>query len=117
MPKANEVAIELRKLADSLDREPEAEITKPYVHFSHYSKNDKDSFLAVARLLPHPLKKTYPKNDNEFSSVVVSYESNALYVSDSIVRTAICTLVTPAQPAKYDCELTLLDHEDAALTR
>jgi hypothetical protein len=115
MPKSSEVAAELRKIADALDLEPEINVERPYLNFSHYSKTMKDSFLAVARLLPRPLKKTYPTDDNEYSSVAVSYDSPGLYVSDSIIRTAVCTVITPAQPAKYDCELTLLDHEDAAL--
>ena len=44
MPLASEVAIELRKLADCLDRiSPEVQIPHAFVYFSH---NDKDSFLA-----------------------------------------------------------------------
>jgi hypothetical protein len=116
MPKANEVATELRKLADALDREPDQEVERPYLTFSHYNKSQKDSFLAVARLLPHPLTKTYPTDDNTYSSVTVSHNAPGLCVRDSIIRTAVCTVIKPAQPAEYDCELTLLDHEDAALT-
>ena len=34
----------------------------------------------------------------------------------SIYKESICTIVEPARPAVYDCNLTLTADEDAALT-
>ena len=116
MPKASEVAAELRKIADALDQISELSVDKPILSFSHYSKDQKDSFLGIARVMPHPLKKTYPTDDGQYASVTVSHASPGLHISNSIIRTAVCTVIKPAQPAQYDCELTLLDHEDASLT-
>ncbi len=52
MPKAHEVASELRKLANSLDREPETLITQPLVFFNTGAR--KSEFLNLARLFPRP---------------------------------------------------------------
>lgn len=61
MPKAADIAIELRKLADRLDSNPEAELVAPTIYFTHAylaaSFNAKNLFLALAKLLPRPLKK------------------------------------------------------------
>lgn len=115
MPLAKDVATELRKLADALDLHPEVDIRQGHLSFHYGFATDKDQFLATARILPHPLKKNYPINTDRFSRVSVDHETPALHVSASIYREAVCNLVTPAQPAVYDCELTLSESEDAEL--
>ena len=40
----------------------------------------------------------------------------ALVSEVSIYKESICRIIRPAQPAEYDCELTLSETEDAALT-
>ena len=57
---AGQVAIELRKLADSLDREPEAAIEKPGVYLYHWGQ--KETFLALAKILPRPLTREVHRN-------------------------------------------------------
>jgi hypothetical protein len=116
MPKASEIAQELRKIADALDLNPEVEVKRPTLDFSYWDKSEKEIFLATARILPRPVAKKYPKDQDSFSRVSVSHENPAVLVVTSIYREAICNLITPARPAVYDCEMTLLDHEDAALT-
>lgn len=115
MPKASEVAAELRKLADVLDKSPDTLTSKPDLTFWYSFADDKDKFLNTARILPHPLTKNYPKDGNEYSRVSVDYESSGLRVSASIYRTSICQIIKPAQPAVYDCEFTLSVEEDAGL--
>ena len=54
MPFARDVANELRKLADALDKEPKTEVAQPLFSFIN---NTKEKFMASARLLPRPLAK------------------------------------------------------------
>ncbi len=106
MPKASVVATELRRLADSLDKEPEAEIRRPCVSFYHWDESERDKFLALARLLPRPLKKDY--TDQELK---LSYESEGVWVYTQIPRNTICRLVAPAIPAQYECDPILSEAE------
>lgn len=111
MPKASEVATELRKLADSLDREPDAEIPAPGVYFpTRYE--DKKAFLNVAAILPHPIKKTYPCNGTE---IELEYRTSSIRVSTCGQRDTVCELIEPAKPAVYRCEPLLSEAEEAAL--
>lgn len=115
MPLAKEIAIELRKVADALDLNPEVEVIIPTLDFWYSLGSTKEQFLATARILPRPVKKNYPTDTGNYSRVSVDYETPALKVSTSIYRETICRIVKPAKPAEYYCELTLLDHEDAEL--
>lgn len=115
MPLAKEIAAELRKVADALDLNPEVNTITPDLTFWYGSGSSKEQFIATARIIPRPVKKNYPKDNQSYSRVSVDYITPALKVSTSIYRETICRIVKPAQPAEYDCELTLLDHEDAEL--
>lgn len=115
MPLAKDIAIELRKLADCLDLNPEVSVITPDLTFWYGSGSSKDQFLATARILPRPVTKNYPKDSESYSRVSVDHTTPALKVITSIYRESVCRIVTPAKPAVYDCELTLLDSEDAEL--
>ena len=108
------VAIELRRVADALDKEPEAPIESPVLGFycDSYTANDKgkSGFLALARIMPRPLEKK--PDDITFR---LNYKTDALFVSMQISRKMVCKLVKPAQPAEYECEPLLSDGEEAAL--
>lgn len=108
MPLAKEVAAELRRLADSLDREPELETHKPSLWFHFYTK---EPFTAIVRNLPRPLSKTVFLPGSNSPDVHVEYASDALRVIASIPQSLTCKLVKPAQPAVYDCEPILSDEE------
>lgn len=109
--KAGLVAAELRKLADALDVQSEAEIEKPMIHFYGYDKN---SFLALARMLPRPLKKfVRDPEDAKWARVHLEYNSDALTIDCSIPQSLTCELVTPAKPAVYRCAPILSEEEDA----
>jgi hypothetical protein len=113
MPKASEVAAELRKFADCLDKEPDTEIDKPFVYFIHYSKKP---FISLARLMPRPFKK----GKEEYGSdprIRIVYENASIDITSTIPQSSTCTLVKPAQPAIYDCDPILSLEEDAQLTR
>lgn len=105
--KAALVAMELRKLADALDVQPDAEIVKPYVWFM---ANDKDAFLALARLLPRPLVK---KLDGPY--IQIGYDNPAIFVASQVSQSLTCELIEPAKPAVYRCDPILSEEEDAAV--
>lgn len=115
MPTAHEVALELRKLADSLDASPEVEVVQPYVSFyCKHSRKPKNFFLAIAGLLPRPLKKsvdTYGTDPN----LNLEYRTPAITIAVSTPKSLLCTLVEPAKAAVYDCHPILSMDEDKAL--
>lgn len=115
MPKASEVAAELRKIADALDQSPDVETITPHLSWFHSFDGSKDQFIATARLLPHPLEKIYEK-DGSYPRVEVRHTTASLVSEVSIYKESICRIIRPAQPAEYDCELTLSETEDASLT-
>lgn len=111
MPLAKEVAMELRKLADSLDKEPEADVPIAFLHF--YACDDKARFLALAAAFPHPFAKEY--EDGERGNLELKYETSAAIFTVSCLRSAVCRIVEPAKPAVYECEPLLSLEEDIAL--
>ena len=113
MAKASEVAIELRKLADALDREPDSDIERPYILFSHYTEEGKEKFKTLARLLPRPIEKNWEELPNGYLNLI--YDTPAAYIKAYIPRSVVCTLVEPAKPAVYNCEPLLSIEEEAAL--
>ena len=115
MPKSSEVAAELRRIADSFDLNPDVEVKKPRLSFYYSFGETKESFLAAARLIPHPVEKVYDTNV-AYPRVYVRHDTDALLTEVSIYKETICTIVEPARPAVYDCNLTLSEAEDASLT-
>ena len=107
---AGMVALELRRIADALVKEPEAEVTRPSLWFWCWS--NKDEFLNLVRLLPRPLTKDYTDD----SELIMRGEYEAIDFQCRINRSAVCTLIEPAKPAVYNCEPLLSDEEEAALT-
>lgn len=111
MPKATEVAAELRKLADALDANPEAVIPRPWVSFSRdWGKNDKEKFLNVCRLIPRPAEKKYTENE-----VRLTYKTENININACIERAEVCEIIEAAKPAVYNCPPLLSPEEDAEL--
>lgn len=109
MPKASEIAAELRKFADRLDSMPDVKLVKPYIHFSHtFHANPKEIFLSLVKVLPRPLKKSDGYTRDEMK---VEYTSAALDISGNVAKSATCRIVTPAQEAVYECEPILSQEE------
>jgi hypothetical protein len=119
MTTAGQVAVELRKLADALDREPDTEIFRPEVDFSCKYKSSvgpgvaKTVFIALARLLPHPLTKGVQSYD--YDAIELRYRSDAIIVAASIERNKVCRLIERERAAVYDCEPLLSQEEEASL--
>lgn len=102
-------AIELRKLADSLDKNPESVITKPWVFFPSY---DKEGFVNAVRLMPRPLKKSVDKHgDERYRKLMVDYASPALDIHATVPQSLMCELIEPAKPAVFRCDPILSDFE------
>ncbi len=111
MPKAHEVASELRKLADSLDREPDTDITQPVVTFN--TGASKSEFLSLARLFPRPFaKRAVPYFP---STLEILYKTPGAEIKAWIERSEVCRLVRPAQEAEYECEPILSQVEEESL--
>lgn len=112
MPKAAEVALELRKLADSLDRGPDTEITPAALMFH---VDEKEIFKGLVRILPHPLTKSIFLPDSKYPYLHMTYDSKGLRVIAAIKQSLSCELIEPAKPAVYRCEPILSEAEEAAL--
>ena len=110
MPLAKDVAIELRKLADALDREPDAEVPYAFVHFDAHSK---ESFLALAKVMPRPFEKGV--TDSKWPQLRLKYKNDAITLWVDVPQSLTCELVTPAHDAVYKCEPILSIIEEAAL--
>ena len=113
-PTAGQVAYNLRRIADALDKSPESKVEQVMVSFycNDHSAADKGKsvFLTLARLLPHPLQKDFTD-----STLTLVYKNEAINLRAQIDRVFICTLREPARPAVYDCPSILSDEEEAAL--
>ena len=107
--KASELATKLRKLADGLDKAPDAEID-PYVSISP-RKGDKETFLELAKVLPRPLTKKIRHEGTSYEDFTLEGDGFVL----GIPRSTMCILVEPARPARYECPTILSDEEEAAL--
>jgi hypothetical protein len=117
MPKASEVANELRKLADALDQEPDIELIRAEVDFpcKYIGDIDKPIFLALARILPRPLVKRKQSYDDR--ALEISHTTPAMRVTAEILQSKVCKLVQPERiiPAVYDCEPLLSIEEEESL--
>lgn len=107
--KASVIAQELRRIADALDKEPDAEIHHTFPSFD--TDADKDAFLRLARVWPRPAKKEITWPEESYSALNLIHGNARL----SIKRSSLCTLVKPAQPAVYDCEPILSKFEEDSL--
>jgi hypothetical protein len=112
MPTASEVATELRKIADQLDKTPEAEIVKPILRFHHSYQGTKENFIDLAKVFPRPIAKGDGYKHDEYT---LSHDSEAVEVYASIGKSKVCTLVEEARPARYECTPLLSLEEEAAL--
>ena len=109
MPKSAEVAAELRRIADALDKHPEAEVSRPMLSFWP----EKEEFKTLAHILPRPLQKT-TDGSGQYEKYVLENKS-AVWLRAAINRSEICILVEPARPARYECPSILSAEEEAAL--
>jgi hypothetical protein len=112
MPFAHEVAAELRKLADSIDRSPDTKVVRASVYFSCHSKAE---FLDIAKILPRPLAKRTDEKGNSWDQVYLDHKTHAINITASVDKSLTCELVTPAKPAVYRCAPILSLEEDASL--
>jgi hypothetical protein len=114
-PKASEVATELRNLADRIEKLGDAEVSRPFVYFSHssYGDNKKERFVALAKVLPRPLKKTYV--EGLYPDLTLEHNTDIIHITAAIPRSEVCEILEPARPAKYHCPSIFTTDEEAAL--
>jgi hypothetical protein len=108
MPTAHAIASDLRKFADTLDKQPEQKLITPRLSFYHHG--GKDLFIALSKVFPSPLKKGEGYRGDE---ITLTHQTEALTVYASIEKSSVCVLVEEAKPAKYSCVPILsLDEEE-----
>ena len=107
--KASEFATKLRTLAAGLDKAPDAEI-HTYVSITPVN-DDKQTFLELAKVLPHPLTKKIRHEGTIYEDFTLEGDGFVL----GIPRSTMCILVEPARPARYECPTILSEEDEAAL--
>lgn len=118
MPKASEVAAELRRIAGALEKGGETVISQPYINFI---PEEKEEFLALVRLLPRPLYKASDDRQYKLDNLPIKkngfrdWDAFPVNLQVKIDRAKVCRLVKAAQPAQYECEPLLSDEEEASL--
>ena len=111
MPTTSDVAASLRWVADLLDKTPDVEIVRPNLSFYHSFQGSKDTFIALAKVFPHPIEKGDGYHHDEYT---ITHTTEAIQVYASISKSQVCTLVEPARPARYECiPLLSLEEEEA----
>lgn len=110
MPLAKEVAAELRKLADRLDGCGEQEIPQAFICMP---ANDKECFLALARAVPRPAKKSV--SGTTHPQIEVGFDNDIVKIWTVVSQSLSCELIEPAKPAVYRCDPILSAEEDAEL--
>ncbi len=113
MPKAKDVAIALRELADRFDSDPEADVQKPDVW---WFCNDKESFKRIVKFIPRPLAKRIDDPNSMYPYLIVDHKGDGLHVEARITQSKICHIVEPARPAQFECEPILSAEEENDLT-
>jgi hypothetical protein len=112
MPTTSQVAAELRRIADTLEKQPDIEIVKPRISFYHGYCETKEMFVSLAKVFPRPIDKGDGYSHDEYT---LTHETDALTVYATINKSQICTLVEPARPARYECTPMLSLEEEEAL--
>jgi hypothetical protein len=108
MLKASEVATELRRIADALDKEPEL-IIDPYLSINAHS--DREQFLALAKIMPRPMTKGIDFPGTSYEDFKLEHS----FWRIKIARNAYCSIVTPAIPAVYECPPIFSPEEEAEM--
>lgn len=113
MPKAHDIATELRKLADALDVQPELEMRKLWIDFYCSTKEE---FLNAAAIMPRPFVKSESQPSSpEWNRIAVDHKTQAVEIKASVLKSLTCELVEPAKPAIYRCDPILSALEEAQL--
>jgi hypothetical protein len=113
MPKAHEIATELRKMADGLDAQPEANLPQPTVY---WYCDTKPEFIASVPFIPRPLNKREDKDGPEsMRRIRLDYNVPSIRITTSVYKSLTCELVEPAKPAVYRCDPILSALEEVAL--
>jgi hypothetical protein len=110
MPKASEIAAELRGLAESIAMIDDS-VNLPYV-FVNIRHNSKESFLAFAKnAMPRPFATSTEHNYGQEYDLRLTHETDNVHVWCAVNQSLTCTLVEPAKPAVYKCDPILSEEE------
>ena len=109
MAKANEVATQLRMLADCLDKAGDTQMGHLFLSFT---ADNKDTFKALAHVWPRPYTKKVDYADTDYPELRLVHDG---WMRINVSQKSVCTLVEPAKKAVYKCEPFLSEDEEAAL--
>lgn len=114
MPTAHEVAVSLRKLADSLDATPE--LTMPTAWVTFYC-DTKELFLNAASILPRPFNKSSSLAGSKFERIRIEHKDIGAHSNASVCKSLTCEMIEPAKPAVYRCDPILSAIEEEMLNQ
>jgi hypothetical protein len=114
MPSGKEIACELRQIADHYEGLADVELIRPRLEFNCLSSG-KDKFIIAAKNVPRPSAKDYGKEGDPYAFIRVNHAGNHIDVQAFAMRSDICKIIKPAQPAEYDCEPILSIEEQAEI--
>ena len=109
MHTAEQVAAELRRIADALDTNPTLEL-EPYLSI-HASGDDKASFIALAKSMPRPMEKGVDFEGTSYSDFKLEHSFWRIKIPQSVM----CVIKTPARAAEYECLSIFSPEEEAEL--
>ena len=112
MPKASEIARELRAFADHLDKSGDVELIRPDLSFYHGYAATKEQFLHASSVFPRPFKKS---DGWDHKQIRLTHETESLRIEASIEKDKVCTLIAPARPAVFECEPLLSQLEEESI--
>ena len=106
---ARSLASELRRIADALEKEPELNLL-PFLSIS-VAEDDKQTFLALAKIMPRPMVKGIDFEGTNYEDFKLEHD----FWRIKIPRKTMCVLVEPARSARYECPTILSPEEEDAL--
>jgi hypothetical protein len=104
------LAANYRKLADWLDSKPEFEPRDEVAELTQFYFSHKEEFLSFVRAVRNGVKR-FTEHDVRFTADT----PDGMTVWAEVDRNSVCRIVTPAQPAVYDCEPLLSQDEMAEI--
>ena len=116
MPTAHEVATELRKFADTLDTNPEAQIAKPNIWWYFWGETDKEMFKRIARMFPRPLRKRIDDPESSRPMIAIESANGIIDFETRIPQSVTCRIIEPARPAVFECDPIFSETEEAEIT-
>ena len=110
--KAIDAVVNLRKLADLLEKHGDVDIQMASASVWFESK---ESFIAIARDFPRPFTTEFGESEHGSLTLAHGKEWKTGGIVFYIRRSDICEMIEPARPAKFSCPSILSPEEEVEL--